>query len=273
MAKYLILIISNPTCLAMLRDHSSRSTDSLQFTLQHYYVPEALFFKFVGDGNCLTHIPWIKDRPDPPGIAPLIPLSKTLESSNILHFDASMMKILPRYSSNADDVLSDAPGTVMQIGDPRRYHFKAVQGHKSLFREFRILLEIKQSRLDQTHRLPSIHGLFHYSNEPQQVLGMLLEYIENEGTLADSMASDRITRSVKQRWKQQIKETLLELHSHGIVWGDVKPGNVLIDSNENACLIDFGGGFNSVYVDENVMETVEGDMQGVSRIMEALSWV
>lgn len=50
--------------------------------------------------------------------------------------------------------------------------------------------------------------------------------------------------------------------------GDVKPDNVLIDSKDNTWLIDFGGGFNSGYVDENVIETVEGDLQGVSRIME-----
>jgi hypothetical protein len=39
---------------------------------------------------------------------------------------------------------------------------------------------------------------------------------------------------------------------------------------ENTWLIDFGGGFNSGYVDEDVMETVEGDWQGVSRMAEAL---
>jgi serine/threonine protein kinase len=95
-----------------------------------------------------------------------------------------------------------------------------------------------------------------------------MEHIDNQGTLANDIDSGRTTRSVKQKWEKQILNTVLTLHRHGIVWGDVKPDNVLIDSKDKTWLIDFGGGFNSAYVDENVIETVEGDLQGVSRILE-----
>jgi Ser/Thr protein kinase RdoA (MazF antagonist) len=50
----------------------------------------------------------------------------------------------------------------------------------------------------------------------------------------------------------------------------VKPDNVLIDHEQNSSLVDFGGGFNSRYVNKDVTETVEGDLQGVSRIAEML---
>ena len=80
------------------------------------------------------------------------------------------------------------------------------------------------------------------------------------------------SRSLKEKWNHQIKDTVRALHRHGIIWGDVKPGNVLIDCERNSWLIDFGGGFNSGYVDEDedVVETVEGDLQGVSRMEETL---
>jgi serine/threonine protein kinase len=133
-----------------------------------------------------------------------------------------------------------------------------------------MLRQIKHSRLHQKYRLPSIYGLVHYNNEPHNILGILMECISNQGTLADHIGTGRITRSLRQEWKRQILNTVLALHRHGIIWGDVKPDNVLIDGTQNTWLIDFGGGFNSAYVDEDVIETGEGDLQGVSRIMEAL---
>ncbi|RMZ85922.1 hypothetical protein DV736_g6524, partial [Chaetothyriales sp. CBS 134916] len=259
------------TILQILRDHNSRSIDPLQFTLQDFYIPETLFFKLGGKGSHLTYLPWVKDRPDLLGITPLISLSSITDSSEVPHFDASIAKISPRFGQDPDDVLSSTPSCVTLSENPERYHFKAVQGHQSFLREFQILLKIKQSGLNQKHRLPLIHGLVHYSGKPEKILGVLMKYIEHEATLANYFSQGRITRSLEKKWQQQIMETLQELHSHEIVWGDVKPDNVLIDNNKDAHLIDFGGGFNSEYVDEDVIETVQGDLQGVSRIMEAIS--
>ena len=95
---------------------------------------------------------------------------------------------------------------------------------------------------------------------------MLIEYIDNQGTLANHISKGRSTRSLSQKWENQILNMVLALHRHGIIWGDVKPGNILIDGEKDAWLVDFGGGFNSAYVDEDVIETVEGDLQGMSRI-------
>ncbi|KAK2924448.1 hypothetical protein FoTM2_014725 [Fusarium oxysporum f. sp. vasinfectum] len=52
------------------------------------------------------------------------------------------------------------------------------------------------------------------------------------------------------------------LHEEGIVWGDAKPDNVLIDKDENAWIIDFGGSYTPGWVDEDKAETFEGDYQG-----------
>jgi tRNA A-37 threonylcarbamoyl transferase component Bud32 len=153
---------------------------------------------------------------------------------------------------------------------PTYYHFKAVQDHHSFLREFRILLQLREKRLNKKYRLPTIHGLVYYSDKPNCIMGMLLNHIDNEDTLANWIEMRSPPRSLKEKWNRQIKDTVRALHRHGMVWGDVKPDNALIDREQNSWLIDFGGGYNSGYVDKDVVETIEGDLQGVSRMEETL---
>jgi len=53
-----------------------------------------------------------------------------------------------------------------------------------------------------------------------------------------------------------------------VVWGDVKLGNTLIYLRHDAWVIDFGGGFASEWVNKELQGTKEGDLQGLSRIMQ-----
>ena len=55
----------------------------------------------------------------------------------------------------------------------------------------------------------------------------------------------------RQRWKTQIDDTVAQLHANGIIWGDVKDANVLIErKTRDAWLIDFGGSVTDGWVDE-----------------------
>ena len=58
------------------------------------------------------------------------------------------------------------------------------------------------------------------------------------------------------------------LHEAGIVWGDTKPDNILVDVYGDAWLIDFGGGRTEGWVDPDKAETVDGDLQGLERILK-----
>ena len=60
------------------------------------------------------------------------------------------------------------------------------------------------------------------------------------------------------------------LHSNNLVWGDAKPGNVLIREDGSVVLIDFGGGHTKDWVDHKNYETVQGDWQGYDRTVEFL---
>jgi len=57
------------------------------------------------------------------------------------------------------------------------------------------------------------------------------------------------------------------LHNHGIVWGDVNYCNVVIDSEQDAWVIDFGGLNNTEFVNDDKAESVEGDWQSVGRLI------
>eukprot|EP00172_Hildenbrandia_rubra_P002268 Plantae.Rhodophyta-Hildenbrandia_rubra.ctg3.p1 GENE.Plantae.Rhodophyta-Hildenbrandia_rubra.ctg3~~Plantae.Rhodophyta-Hildenbrandia_rubra.ctg3.p1 ORF type:complete len:350 (+),score=51.08 Plantae.Rhodophyta-Hildenbrandia_rubra.ctg3:1300-2349(+) len=75
------------------------------------------------------------------------------------------------------------------------------------------------------------------------------------------------TSEEKEKWKAQIFEAAQFLHRHGIVWGDAKPDNILVEEGSGrVILVDFGGGFNPEYIDRELRETKEGDLQGVRRV-------
>lgn len=100
------------------------------------------------------------------------------------------------------------------------------------------------------------------------LLGLLLSYIEAEYvTLACAIQPDT-PESLRQRWAEQVTQAVTALHQAGITWGDAKPENVLIDIEENAWIIDFGGSFTEGWVDRDSADTGEGDLQGLSRILE-----
>jgi tRNA A-37 threonylcarbamoyl transferase component Bud32 len=61
---------------------------------------------------------------------------------------------------------------------------------------------------------------------------------------------------------------LTQLHEAGIVWGDAKPDNALIDKNDDAWIIDFGGGYTQGFVEREKARTIEGGLQGLEKTVE-----
>ncbi|KAJ5130043.1 uncharacterized protein N7515_006082 [Penicillium bovifimosum] len=103
-----------------------------------------------------------------------------------------------------------------------------------------------------------------------RLVGLLLTYIENKGTLEDLAPWSDCTNEDRLRWSTQIQNYVKCLHAADVVWGDTKPENVLVDTKGDAWLIDFGGSYTRGWVDEDKQETVEGDLQGVQRINDWL---
>ncbi|KAF1961265.1 hypothetical protein CC80DRAFT_234307 [Byssothecium circinans] len=102
-----------------------------------------------------------------------------------------------------------------------------------------------------------------------ELVGLLLSYIECGNTTL-SCAALQWKRTARDKWLMQIKHSLEGLHAREIVWGDAKPDDVLIDVRDDAYLVGFGGGYTRGWVDEELVNTREGDLQGLRRTADYL---
>ncbi|KAF2429748.1 hypothetical protein EJ08DRAFT_590327, partial [Tothia fuscella] len=96
--------------------------------------------------------------------------------------------------------------------------------------------------------------------------GQLYHWIDMDSVLTWEVI-EKATSEKREKWAAQIKTTVSLLHQIGVVWGDVKAENVVIDRNGNAVIIDFEGGATKGWIDKEVMDTKEGDLQGLERLV------
>ncbi|KAH9904414.1 hypothetical protein F4778DRAFT_61991 [Xylariomycetidae sp. FL2044] len=142
--------------------------------------------------------------------------------------------------------------------------------YSDLERELSSLQKIRTACLHQIHRPIRSPQLLGYVTGPESgiLLGFLHEWVPGD-TLRD--ASSSRPPEVRQKWASQISESVKQLHEIGVIWGDGKPSNVVIDKDNEAWLIDFGGGFAEGWVSEELAGTVAGDEQAVGNFLEFLS--
>ncbi|KAI0423469.1 hypothetical protein F5Y09DRAFT_356376 [Xylaria sp. FL1042] len=110
-----------------------------------------------------------------------------------------------------------------------------------------------------------IASLLGYIPHKHHSLLMILDYVKR-GLLPTTEAPT----AMGTKWAEQIKDCVARLHELGILWCDVKTDNVLIDNEGDAIVLDFGGGNTVGWVDEDKYGTLEGDLQGLEKIMTAL---
>jgi serine/threonine protein kinase len=122
-------------------------------------------------------------------------------------------------------------------------------------------------------RVPKLVGLVQSSSNGA-VIGILEEYIYTPPEIGQKTLQHIDVKNVpderRAKWVSQVQETVETLHRIGIVWGDGKADNVLIDVNDDTWLIDFGGGWTNGWVDAKLAGTAEGDNQAVGKIARFL---
>jgi serine/threonine protein kinase len=118
-------------------------------------------------------------------------------------------------------------------------------------------------------RVANFHSIV-ISKDATMMMGLLFDFIPSIG---ESLYSNqrKIASEHHAKWKQQVTAIIKELHSHDIVWGDVHPGNIVIDKNFDAWVVNFGVGCTEEFVERKKVGTKEGDWEGVRRTFE--EWI
>ncbi|KAI9791931.1 MAG: hypothetical protein M1835_008167 [Candelina submexicana] len=145
--------------------------------------------------------------------------------------------------------------------------------YPDLTREIQIMQDLSESGHDSLLRIPRLRG-FVSSEDQSGLIGFLMDYIDTEPETKDmhSLKSriDTIERSRRIKWASQAEEYVEELHNRGVYWGDAKADNLVIDTRDNVWLIDLGGSRTEGWVSKDLMNTKEGDLQGLRKIRNFL---
>lgn len=241
-------------------------------TLSQYAFPE--FFTCRLDAVDNKFHPKQLDKWDnwaPPGKKVAADQMRDLESWTRV-VDAS--QVILSYD-RSEDVLVKPPRRVQlnNVGgeDNSIYFLKSFIDFGMLYQLKRELVTFKQiagSNIEAGAYITRLHGVV--ATEDGRVLGLLLTWIDApKGPLAYQY--QRRSLQIRLQWAAQIRETVAELHRNDVVWGDAKLDNILLDKNDTPWVIDFGGGHSPAWVDPDKEETVEGDLQGLEKIVERLS--
>ncbi|KAL6694455.1 hypothetical protein J3F84DRAFT_400224 [Trichoderma pleuroticola] len=147
-----------------------------------------------------------------------------------------------------------------------------------LLHEIETYRQIHAAHLDKALRISRLIGLVG-SRETQEVAlygqdvtvtiyGLLLTYIDCGHKSLHCAVKPETPEHLRTQWTTQVGHALAQLHAAGLVWGDAKPDNVLVDRHGDAWIIDFGGGYTEGWVERGVAGTREGDVQALGRITE-----
>ncbi|PYI08582.1 hypothetical protein BO78DRAFT_440508, partial [Aspergillus sclerotiicarbonarius CBS 121057] len=195
-------------------------------------------------------------------------LSPAILKLEIPSVEASRVKLLLQDETDRD--LPRRPKKV-SVGSGAIRFFKPTYCSEQADREILALIHIRSRGLSDVVRTPALHELVKGQGDhtSTHISGILLEYIEHHSTLAD-IDMDATPWHIRKKWTEQLQSMMRRLHAAGIIWGDAKPDNILVDTNNDLCIIDFGGGVTEGWVDADKAESREGDLQALSRMIDLL---
>lgn len=234
-------------------------------TLHDFFFPETTDYTLSVVAGELTPRLYEPGEDDDEWAEDGVPLPEDL-CSPWPSFRLSEIEICPRWPGGA---LSTSP-TKVQLADGTTAWFKSTRAGDSrrAEQEIRNYEKIKDAGLEDGLRISRLHGLAR--DDDGLVFGLLLGYIDGGGRTLASTANPDAPLAERRKWAEQVKYTVERLHEAGVVWGDAKAENVLVDDDEDAWVIDFGGGYTEGWVEKDYAGTVTDDLQGLAKILEFL---
>ncbi|KAI1461592.1 hypothetical protein F4805DRAFT_238629 [Annulohypoxylon moriforme] len=185
---------------------------------------------------------------------------------------------LPQYSSTEvriEKVFGQGMGVVSQVLVNGEHMLCKAQDaglqSSNLKRELDTLQALRKVDVTSSPliRVPRLLGYVKHA-QSEHIIGLLREWIPSSLLFIKDRLRDidvsTIPTEKRRKWAAQIRETVTQLHDNGLVWGDGKIHNVIVDEDDNAWLIDFGGGWTEGWVDKELAGTIEGDEQALGNI-------
>lgn len=152
-------------------------------------------------------------------------------------------------------------------------------------RELHLLHQIARKGLHDKIRCPRLEGIVTKKTSraagaggggggggpaTSTIMGFLQTMIDAPMPLTAMFDDDAVSQAERARLAREAAAMRDVLHAHGVVWGDAKGDNFVVDAWGELWIIDFGGSYTEGWVDPEVAETMEGDDMGVEKVVNAL---
>lgn len=251
--------------LPLLRSIPSRNTgDSAIPTLQDYFFPETWVYTLNIVAGKLSPTQCETTSADTDWIRFGIFLPEELCTSWQC-FQPSEIQIC---AETPDEALTWQPRKVQPVGETTPYFLKYLRAgdQNAAKRELTAYKRIREVITDPEVRVSRLRGLV--QDGKGVICGLLLTYINCRAKTLAGAVKPHIPVALKRKWKSQISSTVHLLHEAGVIWGDVKADNVLVDDKDDAWIVDFGGGYTEGWVEKQSTGTLAGDMDGLAKVLK-----
>lgn len=205
-------------------------------------------------------------------LVPTLPMPKYIQNYHIPVFASSDLDILG--TSTVPDPIHATQ--VRSREKNEEYFLKLVDPTQPgpTKREIKIMIELDKKGISDRFLIPKVLGLVVDSDKEHpsscsKIMGFLMSPIPDATPLTQMLDTD-VAEEKRETWAKECDEMVTALHEAGIVWGDAKADNFLVDERGRLWMIDFGGSYTEGWVDSELAETEEGDEMGVQKIIGAL---
>ncbi|KAF2772798.1 hypothetical protein EJ03DRAFT_170651 [Teratosphaeria nubilosa] len=242
-----------------------------EITLKYWYDGPVHFFKLEIKNNELVATELEADEDREKRISELVPemaIPKYIQQLDVPRISASDLTVI-----GGHDYPPPYHPARVRAKDGKISFLKLAggeQGEQATKRELKMLSQVEKKGLHDKIRCPKLEALVLYGDDKTQIMGFLQTDIPNPVPLTHHFDPET-DKKCRDRWTKETERIIEVLHAAGIVWGDAKADNFMVDEKDELWIIDFGGSYTPGWVDPKVKETEEGDDQGVEKISNALS--
>lgn len=180
-----------------------------------------------------------------------------------------------RRTSTTKDDSSPSPADKKQ----EQFFFKPVDNAdpQPTKREIHLLHQIARKGLHDKIRCPRLAGIVTKPNDTKEtsnggpiIMGFLQTMIADPTPVTEKFDADAVRQAQREQWAEEAAAMRDVLHENGLVWGDAKGDNLVVDRDGQLWIIDFGGSYTEGWVEPKLAETRDGDNMGVEKVVNAL---